>query len=104
MGCGGADVCENANVSGDDGLCGGGEDGLGGGGARWLMCYRFPRVCGELWFVESSGRAKKVEDLFSIDDILVVFGRVLNKTSLLAVISISYSVLGFMSLISSNNF
>ena len=31
MGCGGADVGEDADVSGDVGLCGGVEDGLGGG-------------------------------------------------------------------------
>ena len=49
MGCGGADVGEDADVSGDVGLCAGGEDGLGGGEARWLVRYRFPRVCGELW-------------------------------------------------------
>ena len=45
MGCGGADVGEDADVSGDVGLCAGGEDGLGGGEARWLVRYRFPRVC-----------------------------------------------------------
>ena len=49
MGCGGADVGEDADVSGDVGLCGGGEDGLSGGEARWWVHYRFPRVCGELW-------------------------------------------------------
>ena len=49
MGCGGAHIGEDADVSVDFGLCGGGEDGLGGGGARWLVCYRFTRVCGELW-------------------------------------------------------
>ena len=31
MGCGGADVGEDTDVSGDVGLCAGGEDGLGGG-------------------------------------------------------------------------
>ena len=49
MGCGGADVDENADVSGDADLCGGGEDGLGDGEARWLVRYKFPRVCGEFW-------------------------------------------------------
>ena len=49
MACGGADVGEDADVSGDVGLCAGGEDGLGGGEARWLVRYGFPRVCGELW-------------------------------------------------------
>ena len=49
MGCGGAEVGENADVSGDVGLRAGGEDGLGGEEARWLVCYRFPTVCGELW-------------------------------------------------------
>ena len=44
MGCGGA-VGEDAGISDDAGLCGGGEDGLVGGGARWWVCYRFPRVC-----------------------------------------------------------
>ena len=48
MGCGGA-VGEDAGISDDAGLCGGGEDGLVGGGARWWVCYRFPRVCVELW-------------------------------------------------------
>ena len=48
MGYVGADVGEDADVSGDVGLCSGGEDDLGGGEARWLVCYRFPRVCGEL--------------------------------------------------------
>ena len=49
MGCGDADVGEEADVSGDVGLCGGGEDGLGGGEAKWLVGYSFPRICGELW-------------------------------------------------------
>ena len=49
MGCGGADVGEDAEVSGDVALCGGGEDGLGCGEARRLVRYRFLRVCGELW-------------------------------------------------------
>ena len=49
IGCDGADVGEDADVSGDVGLCGGGEDGLGGVGARWWVCYRFPRICEELW-------------------------------------------------------
>ena len=49
MGYGGADVEEDADISGDLGLFGGGEDGLGGGEARWLVHYRFLRVCGELW-------------------------------------------------------
>ena len=48
MGCGDPDVGEDADVSGDLGLCGGGEDGLGGGEARWLVHYRFPMVCGDL--------------------------------------------------------
>ena len=48
MGCGGADVGEDADVSGDVGLCAGGEDGLGGGETRWLVHYGFPRVFGEL--------------------------------------------------------
>ena len=43
MGGGGADVSEDANLSG------GGGDGLGGGGARWWVRCRFPRVCRELW-------------------------------------------------------
>ena len=47
MGCGGADIGEDADISGDVGLCAGGENGLGGGEARWLVRYRFPRVCGE---------------------------------------------------------
>ena len=34
MRCGGADVGEDADISGDVGLCAGGEDGLGGGKAR----------------------------------------------------------------------
>ena len=37
MGCGGADVGEDAVVSLDVGLCTGGEDGLRGGEARWLV-------------------------------------------------------------------
>ena len=41
MGCGGADIGEDADVSGDV--------DLGGGEARCLVRYRFPRVCGELW-------------------------------------------------------
>ena len=49
MRCVGADVGEDADVSGDIGLCAGREDGLGDGEARWLVCYRLPRVCGELW-------------------------------------------------------
>ena len=49
MGCGGADVGEDADVSGDVGLCVGGEDGLGDREATWLVCYGLPRVCGELW-------------------------------------------------------
>ena len=49
MGCGGADVGEDADVIGDVGLCDGVEDGLGGGEARWLVHYRFLRVSGELW-------------------------------------------------------
>ena len=49
MGFGRADVGEDADVGGDVGLYGGGEDGLVGGEARWLVHYRFPRVCGELW-------------------------------------------------------
>ena len=48
MGCGGGDIGEDADISGDVGLCGRGEDGLGGGEARWLVRYRFPRVCGEI--------------------------------------------------------
>ena len=44
MGCGGADVGEDADVSGDVGLCGGGKDGLGGGETRWLVRYRFPQT------------------------------------------------------------
>ena len=47
--CGGAGVDEDADVSGDVGLCAGEEDGLNGGKARWLVRYRFPKVCGELW-------------------------------------------------------
>ena len=43
MGCGGADVGEDADVSGDVGWCGRGEDGLGGEGARWWVHCRFPR-------------------------------------------------------------
>ena len=39
----GADVSEDANLSG------GGDDGLRGGGARWWVRCRFPRLCGELW-------------------------------------------------------
>ena len=46
---GGANVGEDADVSDDVGLCSGGEDSLGGGWARWWVCYRFSRVCGELW-------------------------------------------------------
>ena len=42
---GGADVGEDADVSDDVGLCGGGEDSLGGGWARWWVRYRFSRVC-----------------------------------------------------------
>ena len=49
MGCGGADVGEDADVSGDIGLCREGEDSLGDGGARWWVRYRIPRVCGEPW-------------------------------------------------------
>ena len=49
MECGGADTGEDSDVSGGVDLCVGGEDGLGGGEARWLVHYRFPRVCGELW-------------------------------------------------------
>ena len=41
MGCGGADIGEDADVSGDV--------DLGGGEARFLVRYRFPRVCGEFW-------------------------------------------------------
>ena len=47
--CGGANVGEDADVSDDVGLCAGGEDGLSGGEARWLVRYRFHRICGELW-------------------------------------------------------
>ena len=38
------------DVSEDADLSGGGDDGrsLCGGGARLLVCYRFPRICGEL--------------------------------------------------------
>ena len=43
VGGGGADVSDDADLSG------GQNDGLGGGGARWWVCCRFPRVCGELW-------------------------------------------------------
>ena len=39
MGCGDADIGEEADVSGDVGLCGGGEDGLGGGEAKWFFLY-----------------------------------------------------------------
>ena len=49
MGYGGADIEEDADISGHLGLFGGGKDGLGGGEARWLVHYRFLRVCGELW-------------------------------------------------------
>ena len=48
LGCGGADVGEDADVSDDAGLCGGREDSLGRGGARWWVRYRFRRICGEL--------------------------------------------------------
>ena len=39
------------DVSEDADLSGGGDDGRGlcGGGARLLVCYRFPRICGEFW-------------------------------------------------------
>ena len=49
MGCGGAKVGEDADVSSDVSLCGGGEDGLCGGEATWLVRYWFLKVCGELW-------------------------------------------------------
>ena len=48
MGCDGANVGEDADVSGDVGLFAGGEDGLNGGEAKWLVNHKFPRVCGEL--------------------------------------------------------
>ena len=56
VGGGGADVSDDADLSG------GQNDGLGGGGARWWVCCRFPRVC-----VESSGRTSQtVSHSFSI--------------------------------------
>ena len=71
MGYVGADVGEDADVSGDVGLCSGGEDGLGGGEARWLVCYRFPRVCGELWV----GRPPKQFPILSPFQLRCVFGQ-----------------------------
>ena len=44
VGVGGLDVSEGADFSGgDDG------GGLGGGGTKWWVCYRSPRLFGELW-------------------------------------------------------
>ena len=39
------------DVSEDADLSGGGDDGRGlcGEGARLLVCYRFPKIYGELW-------------------------------------------------------
>ena len=55
VGGGGADVSEDADLSG------GGDDGLGGGGAKWLARCRFSRV------VESSGKTSQtVSQSFSI--------------------------------------
>ena len=44
LGCGGADIGEDADVSGDVGLFGGGEDGLYGGEVKLFVHQRFPRA------------------------------------------------------------